>query len=98
MGLSVRHWMWTTVSESLDMVEATSHAARAKGERVTVSSEAGRQRGTPNPRWLRHPDAEPQAVTCSEPGCSIVTHTRSNAVSESAEPLPWWRRQHPPAN
>jgi hypothetical protein len=86
------------MSESLNMVEATSHAARAEGERVTVSSEAGRQRGTPNPRWLRYLDAEPQAVTYSEPGCSTVSGTRSNAVSEGAEPIEWWRRQHPPAN
>ncbi len=80
------------------MVEATSHAARVKGEQATVSSEADRRRGTPNPRGLRHPDAEPQAVTCSESRCSIVRHTRSNAVSESAEPLLWWRRHHSSAN
>jgi hypothetical protein len=89
--------MWTTVSESLDMVEAKSHEARAKGERATISSEAGRQRGTPNPKGLRHPYAEPQAVTCSEPGCSAVIAPRSNAVSGSAEPLPSWRRQNPSA-
>ena len=86
------------MSESLSMVEATSHAARAKGERVTGSSGAGRQRGTPNPSWLRHPNAEPQAVTRSEPRCSIVSATRSDVGSESAEPLARWRRQHPPAN
>ena len=77
------------------MVKVKSHVARVKGEQVTVSSEAGRQRGTPNPCWFRHPDAKPQAVTRSEPRCSIVRHTRSNAVSGSAEPLLWWRRQHP---
>jgi len=82
------------MSESLNAVEATSRAAWTKGERVTDSSEAGRQRGTPNPHGLRHPNAEPQAVTRSEPGHSIVTATRSNAVSGGAEPLLTWRRQH----
>jgi hypothetical protein len=89
--------MRTTTSASLDMVEVKSHAARVKGERVTVSSEADRQWGTPNPKGLRHLYAEPQAVTCSEPGRSIVMRPRSNTVSESAEPLPWWRRQYLPA-
>lgn len=75
------------------MVEATSHAARAKGERVTVSSEADRQRGTPNPRWLRHPDAEPQAVTRSEPRCSIVRHTRSNALQPVTISVQSWQER-----
>jgi hypothetical protein len=86
------------MSESLNVAEATSHAAWTKGEQVTVSSEAGRRRGTPNPCWLRHPNAEPQARTRSEPGCSVVRRTHSNVVSGSAEPLIVWRRQHPPAN
>jgi len=80
------------------MVEATSHTARVKGEQVTVSSEADRQRGTPNPSGLRHPNAEPQAVTRSESGCSVVSTTRSNAVSGGAEPLLLWRRQYPLTN
>lgn len=86
------------MSESLNAVKATSRAARAKGGQATVPSEAGRQRQTPNLRWFRHADAEPQAVTRSEPRCSVGIRTRSNAGSGGAEPLVWWRRQNPPAN
>ncbi len=83
------------MSASLNVARAKSYEARPKAERATVSAEAGRQRGTADPRWPDHPDAKPQARTCSEPRCSIVSETRSNAVSGSAEPLDWWRRQHP---
>ncbi len=77
------------------MARTANHEARTKGELVTVSLEAGRQRETPNPRWLRYPYADRQAVTNSEVRCSIVSLTRSNAVSERAETLTCCRRQYP---
>jgi len=84
------------MSESLNVARAKSCEARPKVSRAIGLAEAGRQRGTADPRWPDRPDAEPQARTCSEPRHSIVSETRSNAVSGSAEPLDWWRRQHPP--
>ena len=85
------------MSESLNVVRAKSYEARPKAGRATVPAEAGRQRGSVDPRWPKYPDAKPQARTYSEPRCSIVSETRSNAVSGSAEPIDWRRRQHPSA-
>ncbi len=78
------------------MVRAKSHEARPKVSRAIGLVEAGRRRGSVDPRWPNHPNAEPQARTRSEPGCSIVRRTRSNAVSGSAEPFHVWRRHNPP--
>ena len=83
------------MSESLNVVRAKSYEARPKAGRATVPAEAGRQRGSVDPRRSKYPDAKPQARTYSEPRCSIVSETRSNAVSGSAEPLDWRRRHHP---
>jgi hypothetical protein len=83
------------MSESLSVARAKSYEARPKASRAIGLAEAGRQRGTADPRWPDRPDAKPQARTCSEPERSIVSETRSDAVSGSAEPLDWWRRQHP---
>ncbi|MDH2900834.1 MAG: hypothetical protein PXY39_07655 [archaeon] len=83
------------MSESLNMVEVGSHVARDKAVRATVTAEAVRQSGTPNPSWLRNRNANPQAQTRSEARRSIVSETRSNAVGGDAEPLDWWRRQYP---
>src|SRR5712692_1974178 len=85
------------MSEILSVARAKSYEARPKVSRAIGLAEAGRQRGSVDPRWPNHPNAEPQARTCSEPRCSVVSDTRSNAVSGSAEPLDWWRRHHPPS-
>ena len=82
------------MSESLNVAKAKNYEARPKAGRATVSAEAGRQSGTPNPCWLRHRDAEPQALTRNEARRSIVKATRSDAVSRGAEPLYLRRRQH----
>jgi hypothetical protein len=67
------------------MVEMTTTMKMKSGTRRFLKLTIGAE--------LRHPDAEPQAVTRSEPRHSIVSETRSNAVREGAEPLNWWRRQ-----
>lgn len=83
------------MSESLNTVRVDGCEARPKAEQATASAEAGRQRGSVDPRWPNHPDAKPQARTCSEPRCSIVIISRSDAVSGDVEPLTLRRRHHP---
>lgn len=76
------------------MLETARHVARSKETLATVISEAGRQRETWIPRWIRYPDARRQVETNSETRCSIVRHTHSNVGNECAEAVLWCRKQN----
>lgn len=82
------------MNASFNAVRADGCEARLKTEQVTVSVEAGRQRGSVDPRWPNHPDAKLQARTNSEPRCSTVISSHSNVDIGDAEPLQRWRRQY----
>ena len=84
------------MSESLNAVRADGCEARPKAGQATVLAEAGRRRGSVDPRWPNHPDAKSQARTCSEPMCSAAISSHSNVDIGDAEPLQTWRRQYLP--
>ena len=84
------------MSESLKVAGTERYEAWSKAGRAIVPAEAGRQRGTTDPRGPSDLNAETQVQMNSEARSSIVRLTRSNAVSGGVEPVVKWRRQFLP--